>query len=261
LVTPPYFGAIRLFVSSPTTKRASAINSGSVVDTTVRILTFRATREELESLGVRHLVVGLIFAWIVGIGRYYDNDRVGWLQHLGVGSVVYVLLLSLFLWLIIWPLRPRSWSYLKVAAFISLVSPPAILYAIPLEFLFSVEIANTWNAIFLAIVATWRVALLIFFLRRLGRLDWLKVGIATMLPLTIIVVTLTVLNLEKVVFNLMGGLREPTANDASYTVLVGLTYLSLLMFIPLVICYGVLVARTIAARRNVNPYWPEGMDE
>jgi hypothetical protein len=203
----------------------------------------------------------LIFAWIVGIGRYYDNDRVGWLQHLGIGSVVYVLLLALFLWLLIWPLRPRKWSYLRVAAFISLVSPPAILYAIPLEFLFSVEVANTWNAIFLGIVATWRVALLIFFLRTLGQLDWLKTGIATLLPLAIIVVTLTVLNLEKVVFNLMGGLREPTANDASYTVLVGLTYLALLLFIPLVLCYGVLVARTIAAKRNVNPYWPEGMDE
>jgi hypothetical protein len=123
----------------------------------------------------------------VGIGRYYDNERVGLLQHLGVGSVIYVLLLSLFLWLLVWPLQPRNWSYLRVAAFVSLVSPPAILYAIPVEYLFSVEVADSWNALFLGIVATWRVALLIFFLRRLAELKWLKVGIATLLPLSIIV--------------------------------------------------------------------------
>jgi hypothetical protein len=96
-----------------------------------RLLTFRASRDELLGMTSKHLVFGLLCAWIVGMGRYWDNSRVGILQHLGIGSVIYVFVLSLFLWSIIWPLRPQNWSYLRVATFISLVSPPAILYAIP----------------------------------------------------------------------------------------------------------------------------------
>ena len=56
-----------------------------------RILTFRATLADFERLENRHLAVGLVAAWLVGMGRYWDNPRVGVLQHAGVGSVVYCL--------------------------------------------------------------------------------------------------------------------------------------------------------------------------
>jgi hypothetical protein len=124
-----------------------------------------------------------------------------------------------------------------VLTFITLVSPPAIIYAIPVEYFYSVDTANSLNVLFLAVVATWRVALLVFFYRRLGGLGWFSVVIATLLPLTVIVVTLTELNLERVVFDLMGGIREHTAADASYGVLFVLSLLSVLIFIPLLICY------------------------
>jgi hypothetical protein len=170
----------------------------------------------------------------VGIGRYWDDPGAKLLQHLGIGSVIYIFALSLLLWLLIWPLRPKAWSYRNVLTFVSLTSPPAILYAIPVERLLDLEKARTFNVWFLAIVASWRVALLIFYLRRHARLQPFSIAVATLLPLTFIITALTVLNLERAVFNLMGGLREKgTANDNAYLVLFVLSYLSVMLFIPL----------------------------
>ena len=214
-----------------------------VIKTTARLLTFRASETELASLGLNHLLLGLACTWIVGVGRYWDNPRVGLLQHLGVGSVVYIFALSLFLWLIVWPLKPQHWSYMRVLTFVSLVSPPAILYAIPLEMMFGVATANEANVFLLGVVALWRVSLLFYFLRVLARLDVASLVVVGLLPLTLIVVVLTWLNLEKAVFELMGGLRERTPNDDAYIVLAYLTLLSLLLFVPLQLFYIVLVIR------------------
>ena len=68
--------------------------------------------------------------------------------------------------LIVAPLRPRNWSFVGVLIFVTLTSLPALLYAIPVEKFMSLETAQTANVIFLAIVASWRVALLIVFLKR-----------------------------------------------------------------------------------------------
>jgi hypothetical protein len=223
---------------------------GDVVRTMLRLIFFRVSRAELINLGWKQLAFGLGCTWLVGIGRYWDNPRVGLAQHLGLGSVIYVFLLALFLWLLVWPLRPRDWSYFRVLTFVSLVSPPAILYAIPVEKYYSLDTANGLNLLFLGVVATWRVALLVFFLRRLGGLDWFLISIATLLPLTLIVVTLTVLNLEKAVFDIMGGISEPTASDASYGFLFLLSLLAELIFIPLVICYLVMSIRRLMKARK-----------
>lgn len=213
-----------------------------VLATSIRLLTFRATREDLIGLTHRHLVLGLGCTWIVGIGRYYDNPRVGLLQHFGLGSIIYVFAFALFFWLIVWPLRPPHWSYLRICTFVSLVAPPAIIYAIPVERFFKIATANSINVWFLLIVASWRVALLIYFLRVLTRFNAFSVIVATFLPLTVIVTVLTTLNLEQAVFSFMGGLREQTANDAAFGVLFGLSLFALLLFLPLLICYLVLVA-------------------
>jgi hypothetical protein len=151
----------------------------------------------------------------------------------------------------VWPLRPKNWSYFQVLVFVSLVSPPAILYALPVEKFYPLDTANSLNLLFLVLVATWRVALLVFFLRRLGELEGFSIVIGSLLPLTLIVVTLTMLNLEKVVFNFMGGIREPTASDASYAILFTLSVIAFIMFIPLILCYVVLArAAAIEARQE-----------
>lgn len=221
--------------------------------TMFRLIFFRASLAELKEIGWRHFAVGLLCTLLVGMGRFWDNPRVGILQHLGLGSIIYVFVLSLFLWLMIWPMRPRNWTYFKVLTFISMVSPPAALYAIPVEKFVTLGTANSINAWLLAIVAIWRVALLIFYLRRAGQLERFPTFVATFLPLTIIVVTLTILNLEQVVFNMMGGIREPSPNDAAYSVLILLAWVSLMLFVPLFICYlWLLVHRFTSAKYNIG---------
>ena len=214
---------------------------GEAVGTTFRLLSFRSSGEELLNVGWKHLTFGLLCTWLVGMGRYWDNPRVGLPQHLGIGSVVYIFVLAMLLWLIVLPLKPRDWSYFRVCTFVSMVAPPAVLYAIPVEKFFDLDSANEINAWFLAIVAVWRVALLVFFLRRLAQLRWFAVITATLLPLTLITVTLVTLNLEKVVMDLMGGFGQPSPNDTAYSVLSVLAILSILLSIPVALCYVVMV--------------------
>ena len=210
----------------------------SVPATVVRLLTFRAARDEFLQFGNKHLAFGIACTWAVGVGRWWDDPRANLLQHLGLGSVVYIFLLSLLLWLVVCPLRPRNWSYRHVLTFVSLTSPPAILYAIPVERFASLETARALNVWFLAVVAAWRVALLFFYLRRHARLPAFSIVVAALLPVTFVVVALTMLNLERAVFDVMGGLRDRgTANDGAYQVLILLTLLSMLLFIPLLISY------------------------
>jgi hypothetical protein len=225
---------------------------GEAARTTLRLLTFRSSREELLKVGWKHLAFGLLCTWLVGMGRYWDNPRVGLLQHAGIGSVLYVFVLSTLLWLIVLPLKPKDWSYFRVCTFVSLVSPPATLYAIPVEKLFDLDTANSINAWFLAIVAVWRVSLLVFFLRRLAQLHWFAVITATLLPLILITVTLVALNLEKVVMDLMGGRHQPSPNDSAYSVLFLLSLLSMLLSVPVALCYLVMVVQYQVVDRSIR---------
>jgi hypothetical protein len=61
------------------------VGLGPLLRTTFRILTFRASRQELEDLDRRHLCFGLARTWIVGIGRWWDDPGARLLQHLGLG--------------------------------------------------------------------------------------------------------------------------------------------------------------------------------
>ena len=201
-----------------------------LLTTQLRVLTFRISRDELLKLNRRHLAWGLAWTWIVGIGRWWDDPGARLLQHLGLGSLIYLFVLSLLLWALVWPLiwprQPREWTYFRVLTFVSMCSPPAILYAIPVERWYGVYTAAQVNVWFLLAVAAWRVALLAFFIRRLGRLRAWHTFVATALPIMGVIVVLTILNLERAAFEIMGGIREPKAVDDAYSILVGLTFLS-----------------------------------
>jgi len=110
----------------------------------------------------------------------------------------------------------------------------------------SAQTANVW---FLAIVATWRVALLLKYLKHGAGLSGLGVLVATLLPLTLIVSALAALNLEHVVFKIMAGLEEheKSANDSAFTILVLITYFSVLTSPILLTLYGWLIYKK---RRN-----------
>jgi hypothetical protein len=236
---------------------AAAVDRGAlgVLSTATRVLTFRASREELLALDHRHLAFGLLWTWIAGAGRYWDNPQASLLQHLGVGSLLYVFVLSGFLWAVIAPLRPEGWSYPRLLTFVTLTSPPAVLYAIPVERFASIDAARTMNVWFLAVVAAWRVALLFWFLGRLARLRWYEVIVAALLPLCCVVVGLTLLNLEHVVFNIMGGLREdPSPNADAYGFLFALGMLSMMALPVLALLYvGMVVAAQTRPRKAASP--------
>lgn len=211
-----------------------------------RFLTFRRVSAEVSTRWLAFLIFGLLFTWLAGVGRYWDNPRASWWQHLGLGSVVYAFVLALIIWAILLALKPKNWSYRNVLLFVTLTSPPAILYAIPVEKFMTTDAAVTANVWFLAIVATWRVALYAVFLRRTAHLSTSRVIVGTLLPIGLVVVTLSILNLEHVVFNLMGGIRqsERSVNDGAYTVVTTLSLLSILLAPVLAIAYAVLVYRS-----------------
>jgi hypothetical protein len=210
-----------------------------------RLLTFRITERELEHLDRHDLAMGLVGTWLVGMGRYWDDPGAKLLQHLGVGSVLYVFILSLLLWLVIWPLGPRRWSYVRVLTFVALVSPPAALYAFPIERFTSLDASRDINACFLAVVAMWRVALLLYFLRVSACLSVPRTVVGGLLPLTFVVAGLTFLNLERAVFEIMGGLRGVgTSSDRAYRILFAVNVLSFGAFVPLLVAYVIQIATT-----------------
>lgn len=210
-----------------------------------RILSFRATRDELLGLRASDLAVGLGFTWLVGIGRWWDDPEASLPQHLGLGSLAYVVALAALLFLLLLPLRPPELSYRRLLAFVALTSPPGLVYAIPVERFMSIAAATQANLWALLVVATWRVSLWFFYLRRAIALragEALTVGL---LPLAAIVFTLYQLNLHRAVFELMGGLdeRPPNTHDTAYAVLASLTCCAAFGALPLAFGYLVIVYR------------------
>lgn len=218
-----------------------------LLQTITRLLTFRLTRAEMLNFDKTHFIAGLLGTWLVGMGRYWDDPLAKLVQHLGLGSVIYIFVLALLIWLILLPFRVEKWRYFTVLTFISLTSFPAIFYAIPVEQFFSIETANTINVWFLAVVAAWRLGLLFYFLSVFTQLSKFNIITVTLMPVCLIIATLTALNLHHVVFNIMGGIREPNAHTGAYIVLIYLTSISVILIGPLLIAYGVGVYQRMKA--------------
>jgi hypothetical protein len=202
-----------------------------------KIIFFRFTKDDIHSFNRVHLLIGIIGTWLAGIGRYWDHPDAEPLQYAGLGSVIYIFVLALLLYVIVLPYRLTNWSYFKLLTFISLTSFPAILYAIPVEQFMTMKHAASINAWFLGIVAFWRLALLFRFLKVFDDLKWHNVSFIALFPMCLLIVTLTILNLEKAVFNIMGGLRQTTGREKAYDVLLSLTFFSMILIIPLFIGY------------------------
>jgi len=207
----------------------------SIFRTIIRLLFLKLTKEEMLSFTNGHFIAGLIGTWVVGMGRYWDDPGAKLLQHLGLGSVIYIFVLAFFIWIIVKPYLVENWNYFTVLTFISLTSFPAIFYAIPVERFVTMETANTINVWFLAIVAFWRLILLYYFIHHFTRLSILDILTITFMPICVIITALTMLNLHRVVFNIMGGLRSATPHDSAYEVLIFLTIGSMILVIPLLI--------------------------
>jgi uncharacterized membrane protein HdeD (DUF308 family) len=88
-------------------------------------------------------------------------------------------------------------------------------------------------------VAIWRVALLVWFLNRLAGLKGLTILVGTLLPLSLIVMALAVLNLEHVIFSIMSGIRpeQHSSNDVAYGIVTILAAFSFAASPFLIIAY------------------------
>ena len=205
--------------------------------TLTQLLLFKLSKAQMLALNSRHFLLGLFITWLVGMGRYWDDDRAKLLQKLGLGSVFYIFCLAALIFIVVYPFKVQGWSYFRVLTFISLTSLPALFYAIPVEQFMSIQAANKANAWFLGLVALWRLCLLFWFLRVFTGLHPAYITATALLPVCLIITALTFLNLHHVVYNIMGGFRQPSAHDTSYGVLMVLTGGSMLLVVPLLIVY------------------------
>ena len=191
-----------------------------------------------------HLVAGLVFAWLAGMGRYWDHPFASWAQMLGLGSVAYVFVLAAFIWLLGLPIRLKPWYYRDLLICISLTSPLAFLYALPVERWMPIESARAINLAFLVVVAAWRVFIYFRYLRRRMLLSAGRTFVMLVLPLSLIVNALTFLNLERVIFDIMAGVDDRGSGGASsYEAVMVVSVLSLIMWIPTTIAYLVMSIR------------------
>ncbi len=214
------------------------------------LLAFRPFRPDLRSHYSAYLAYGLIVTWMAGMGRYWDNPKAMWWQTAGLGSVLYVFILAALLWALIAPLNPPRWRFRDVLLFLTMTSLPAWLYAIPVEMMMPLPRAQAVNSLFLAIVAGWRVALLVLFLKRAAGLSGASIVVAAFLPLSLIITALSMLNLEHVVFNIMAGngTVERSGNDGAYFIVFLLSMFSMLTLPGWIIGYLMLVNRAHKAR-------------
>jgi Yip1 domain len=222
----------------------------NIIQSIIRLMTFKITKDEILQFNRSHFITGLFGTWIVGMGRYWDDKGASLMQHLGFGSIIYIFILAGFIWLILKPFFIDKWNYFTVLTFISLTSFPAILYAIPVELFFNVQTANTMNVWFLTIVAGWRLGLLYYFLNHFTGLSAGNILTVTLMPICLIITVLTMLNLHRVVFNMMSGIRSPSPHDSSYFVLMLLTGISAIMTPILLIAYGVGIYERYKARKK-----------
>jgi uncharacterized membrane protein len=207
----------------------------------------------LLDLDTRHLAVGMIGTWLVGIGRYWDDPKADLFRSMGLGSVVYVFVLAFILWLLVKPFFVKEWSYQGVLTFVTLTSFPGLLYAIPVERWTDIDTAALINVWFLAVVAFWRLALLFFYFRRITGLNYLYISIVALLPVCLIIVTLTIFNIEKGMFQVMGGIREKTSDDLVNQILFLLSLVSTMLAGPLVIGYPAAILRRWKLVKAGNP--------
>lgn len=218
---------------------------------TVKLLAFQNVKIDIQRHGWAFLTLAITFAWLAGLGRYWDHPSARAWQYWGLGSVAYIFALATILYLVIWPLKPKRWDWLAILVFIGLTSPLAWLYAIPVERFLPAQTAKMLNINFLAIVALWRVILYVLFLMRYAGLRGLGLTAAIFMPLVLIIIGLSMLNLEHAIFEVMAGIEQERSevediHDRNYGTIV---LLSVLSFLSLPIWIFIYILAIIKSRK------------
>ena len=223
-----------------------------------RVLTFRDRPGELQDLSWRLLWLGLGCTWLVGIGRWWDDPRpeIPLLARAGLGSVIYVFALSFLLWVFTRPFARHKTSYRQMLAFVACTSPPAILYAIPVEKWLPFGPASLYNLAALLIVATYRVCLLIHYLRRGPRLLPKEVFLVAATPIMLILLGLAAAGMAARIVDIMGGFRESIPQESAEMIVFLIAgcgfYLTPFLLLAYIISAVVAVRRRRAIRVPVK---------
>lgn len=222
-----------------------------------RTLTFRLHRQQIEAFDWRCLVLGLVFVWLVGVGRHWDDLDAELLQRLGVGSLAYALGMSCLLWLIVLPVANQPISYLQTLTFVAMTSPPGLVYALPVEWWTEPNTAAALSGWALAFVAAYRVTLLVLFYRRAAALHPAGAVLLTLQPLVLILVVLAALRIDVVIGRMMAGIRDgaPAAAEQLDVIIFTIGSYALLASPVIVLAY-LAWAGTRAYRKSPRPEEP-----
>ncbi|MBX3120373.1 MAG: hypothetical protein KF784_15025 [Fimbriimonadaceae bacterium] len=179
-----------------------------VLKLAVKVLSFRATKEELSKIGPAHLLLGVVMTWLVGMGRWWDDPEALPTQKSGAGSVIYIFVLGTVLWLFCRPIFRENSKWIQMVGFIGLTAPPAALYAIPVERFTDLHTAGSINYTFLGIVAIYRVALMLWYLCKIHSIGVWAAASVIGLPITAMLSILFATGLMNAIANVMSNIRE-----------------------------------------------------
>lgn len=192
-----------------------------------RFVTFRMKDDEFDEFTWKNLLLGLSITWIVGIGRNWDLAGAPLFASLGLPSLAYVFVLSAVLFIFAAPLSYVKRSYFHILTGVTMTAVPGLLYAIPVEKFMTMTQAQATNFWFLAIVATWRVALSIFFFIKSCQMTGGQAAATLLTPVTLILFGLQAFGRAGDIARIMGGIRNPSAQDDVTRVLFFLTLLAI----------------------------------
>jgi hypothetical protein len=207
-----------------------------------RFIFFKPPRSNVGADWRIYLAVGLVITWIVGVGRSWDDPEATIFDLSGIGSILYVFGLGLVIWLIGAPLRPERWTYRNVVLMVTMTALPGLIYAFPIERFVAAADARTVNMSFLAIVATWRMALFAAFLVRVAKLPPASAAVVTFLPPVLIIAPISAFGFLGAVLSGMGGVRD-AAQQAQNDLIVFAAMTSWTLLPILLIAWGVLIGR------------------
>ena len=192
------------------TEQVPALTSGTIV----RFLGFQSSAIRAVAGSRRATWVGLLFVVSAGFAREYDGEfLVAEPWHVGiplVASLVGCGILTCLVWLLAWRRQVQEVSFGGTfRALLNLywmTAPLAWVYAIPVERLLSPTAATVANLGLLAIVATWRVALMV---RCVGVLYGASVisAAAPVLLFSTVIAWIALRLVPSPVFMIMGGVR------------------------------------------------------
>ncbi|MBS1704538.1 MAG: hypothetical protein JST40_01580 [Armatimonadetes bacterium] len=175
-----------------------------------------------------------------GIGRWWDDPRpIPIPVRLGLGSVAYIFLLTIFLALFI---APYIWAQFKLPAFLTFIAataPPAMAYALPVERYLSPADAVQYNFYALVVVATYRVSLLIWYLLRAYRFPWWRTIIVFVVPISLILFALMATGQGRYVLEIMGGFRDKLPREQIEQTVMGLGLLGLFVSPVVLVAYAI----------------------